>query len=216
MTYPYKAVVFDLDGTLADTLRDLAECVNEVLSRHGHPIHPIDAYRHMVGDGIYVLMQRATGGLCDDTQLSIITEEYRGLYAAQCLRYVTAYDGMNETLHELKRRGVRLLVVTNKPDPQAQVIVEALYGKDLFDGVFGHTSDRTTKPDPTLTLHALHTVNISPSDALFVGDSNVDIYTSKNACMHSAGVCWGFRSKEELIQAGADKVLYKSYELLQL
>lgn len=210
---PWQAVVFDLDGTLADTLRDLAEATNAALALSGLPGFPVEQYRMMVGNGVRKLIERATGADAPASLRRKVLEDFLSLYDRNCLQYTRPYDGMPEALNRLKGDGTRLLVVTNKPDAQARKIVTALFGKDLFDGVFGNCEGRRTKPDPSLTLQALESVHAKPVRSLFTGDSDVDILTAQNAGMSSAGVIWGFRSKEELRNAGAVYILHKPAEI---
>ena len=214
MKNPWEAVVFDLDGTLADTLRDLAEATNAALALSGLSTFPVEQYRYMVGNGARKLIERAAGEDAPSSLRDKIFEDFLHIYDRDCLKYAKPYDGMPETLRSLKKDGIKLLVVTNKPDAQAHKIITALFGKDLFDGIYGNCEGRKTKPDPFLTLQALSSVNAKPAGSLFVGDSNVDIFTANNAGMKSAGVLWGFRNKEELTKAGAVYILHKPAEIL--
>ncbi|MBQ8751752.1 MAG: HAD-IA family hydrolase, partial [Clostridia bacterium] len=174
-------LLFDLDGTLTDTLRDLGECVNEVLSAHGLPVHPLDAYRLFVGDGMRKLIERALGEACTPARLEELLKEFVPLYDRQCLRYVSLYPGIAETVAELKARGVKLAVVTNKPEPQAQKIVAHLFPADTFTVVHGNVPGRPTKPDRTVVDLTLRELDADPSCTLFVGDSDVDVLTAQNA-----------------------------------
>ncbi len=209
-------MVFDLDGTLADTLRDLAEAVNQALSVHGLKTYSVDAYRRMVGNGMRVLAQRAVGPDADVALIDSVQAEIVNIYDRDCLRYTAVYEGLPEVLAQLKEQGISLFVVTNKPDAQAQKIVRHLYAPDLFDGIYGNAPGRLTKPDPSLTQEILRSCHAQPSRSLFVGDSDVDIYTAANAGMPSAGVCWGFRGIEELQRAGAQYILHKPSEILNI
>ena len=211
---PWSAVVFDLDGTLADTLRDLAEATNAALRQNGLLACPLDAYPHMVGNGLKKLVERAAGPDVSAAVLEAVRQSFLQVYDRDCLRYTTAYEGMPETLAALREREIPLLVVTNKPDAQAHTIVEGLFGKGLFAGIYGNCGERKVKPDPALTLEALSLVGAPPENALFVGDSDVDVYTARNAGMRAAGAVWGFRGEEELRAAGADFLLHKPAEIL--
>lgn len=211
---PWNAIVFDLDGTLADTLRDLAEATNAALALSGLSPFPVEHYRFMVGNGVRKLVERAVG---EDTPPSLcekVLEDFKRIYDRDCLKNTKPYDGIPETLKNLKNDGIKLFVVTNKPDLQAHKIIMALFGKNLFDGVYGNCEGRKTKPDPALTLQVLASVDASPEQSLFIGDSNVDIYTAKNAGMKSGGVLWGFRDEEELRNAGALYILHNPAEIL--
>lgn len=211
----WDAIVFDLDGTLANTLPDLAAAANEALRMHGFEEWPTDHYRRMVGNGIQVLMERATRHAPADI-VEKVKADYFALYDRDCLKYAYPYDGVIEALHAAKERGIALLVVTNKPDPQAQKIIRHLFGETLFDAVFGNQEGLPTKPDPALTLKALECVHADPAKSLFVGDSDVDVFTAHNAGMIGAGVAWGFRGEEEVAGAGAEYLLHDGDELKQL
>lgn len=214
MKKTWEAIVFDLDGTLADTLRDLAEAGNAALIEYGFAPHPVESYRMMVGNGIRKLMERAANPDTSPQTIDSLTAEMIRLYDRDCLRYTKAYEGMPETLAALKADGIRLFVVTNKPDAQAKKILSHLYAENTFDGIFGNDVGRKTKPDPALTLQVLSTVGAHPSRSLFVGDSNVDMFTAANAGMSGAGVTWGFRKIKELRDAGAQFILHKPAEIL--
>lgn len=216
MKKAWKAVVFDLDGTLADTLRDLAEAANAALALSGLSPYPVDEYRFLVGNGVRKLIERAAGINTPPFLQQHILEEFLRIYDRDCLKYVKPYEGMPNTLTSLKNEGIKLLVVTNKPDLQAHKIITELFGNDIFDGIFGNCEGRKTKPDPALTLQALASVDAEPSKSLFIGDSDVDIYTASNAGMISAGAVWGFRGEDELRNAGAVYILHKPEEILNI
>lgn len=211
---PWVAVVFDLDGTLADTLRDLAEATNAALRENGLPPCPLEAYPHMVGNGLKKLVERAAGPGVSAQKREEIRQAFLRIYDRDCLRYTAPYPGMPETLAALREQGIPLLVVTNKPDAQAHTIVEGLFGAGIFAGIYGNREGRLVKPDPALTRQALASVGAPPERALFVGDSDVDVLTAKNAGLRSAGAVWGFRGEEELRRAGADYLLHKPAEIL--
>lgn len=211
---PWSAVVFDLDGTLADTLRDLAEATNAALRESGLPPRPLEAYPHMVGNGLAKLIERAAGPDVPQAERERIRQDFLRIYGRDCLRYTRPYEGMPEALAALRGAGIPLLVVTNKPDAQAHTIVRGLFGRGAFAGIYGNGEGRKVKPDPALTLEALASVGARPENSLFIGDSDVDVYTAANAGMRSAGAVWGFRGEEELREAGADFLLHKPAEIL--
>ena len=215
MKRTWEAIVFDLDGTLANTLLDLAESTNAALIKNGWQPYPAGDYRMMVGDGLRRLVERAADG-ASASMIDRIMADFLGIYDQNCLKNTRPYEGMPETLEELKAAGIPLLVITNKPDAQAQKIVANLFGAGFFDGIFGGREGRKTKPDPALTLKALDYVHAVPAGSLFVGDSNVDVRTAANAGMRSAGAMWGFRGKEELEKAGADYLLTEPRDILKI
>lgn len=213
MSVKFKVVVFDLDGTIADTLVDIAEATNSALIKNGYQPYPIESYPKMVGDGMYKLVERAAKG-ADRLTIKKIANDFLLFYDRDCLKNSKPYKGMPEVLEELRKAGVRMFVVTNKPDKQAQKIVEHLYGNGLFEGVYGNKEGRKVKPDPTLTLEVLSKAKVHPSESLFIGDSNVDIFTAANAGMMSAGVGWGFRGVDELKSAGADYIFKNPEDII--
>ena len=215
MLEPIRAVAFDLDGTLMNSLADLAASTNAVLAAHGLPVHPLPAYNQMVGNGVRVLIERALGDRAAPELTDRLLQEFIGIYDRDCLNLSRPYDGMPEAAAAMKEQGVRLAVITNKPDPQAKKIITHFYG-DLFDGIYGLSEGRKAKPDPALTLAALANLGVPAREAVFVGDSNVDIRTAKAAGLRSVGVLWGFRSRRELEEAGADVLVSHPQELVEL
>lgn len=210
-----KAVVFDLDGTLVDTLRDLAEATNRALEVNGFPACPLEAYTQMVGNGARKLIERGLGTAGTPERTERVLADFLRIYDRDCLTYTRPYAGMEETVDALRDRGLRLLVITNKPEAQARKIVTRFF-PGRFAAVYGGTAGRPAKPDPAATLSALESADAAPEEALFVGDSNVDIYTARAAGMRSAGAVWGFRGEEELRAAGADSLLLRPGDLLGL
>lgn len=196
--------VFDLDGTLADTLCDLADAVNYGLNKLGYPVHPYESYKQFVGNGVQKLCFRALpDDKKDDTEkLLEIFSEY---YGEHFLDKTKLYDGMSETLDILKENNVTLAVATNKPQDFARQIVNKLLPEYNFVKVLGGCSERPKKPDTAIITEILSEL---PADnqVFMIGDSNVDIQTAKNAGIRSIGCVWGFRGLEELTEAGADYI----------
>lgn len=213
---PIRAVLFDLDGTLVDTLGDLADATNEALRRRGFPEHPEEQYRHMVGNGARRLIERALGESCTPDLAAQLLADFVRIYDEGCLRRTAPYPGIPEAVTALKKRGLPLAVVTNKPEKQAIKIVCRFFGIDAFSYVVGGRSGRAAKPDPAAALEVLAALGVPPSAALFVGDSDVDMETARAAGMRGAGAIWGFRGEEELRQAGADLLLRKPIEIVKI
>ncbi len=207
------AFIFDLDGTLADSLTEIGTAMNTALSKHGLPAHPIDAYRLMVGEGADVLAQRAlpAGATLTAAQLTV---DYRAAYAAQGHAASTVYPGVRELLAELVRRGCRLAVLSNKRDDFTQHLVKAKLADVPFVDVRGEREGVPRKPDPTAAYELALLLGVSPSRVVFVGDTAIDMGTAKAAGMRAVGVAWGFRGRDELLSAGAEVVLDRPADLL--
>ncbi|MCI8497290.1 MAG: HAD family hydrolase [Clostridiales bacterium] len=199
-----KTFLFDLDGTLINSLGDLADSVNLVLKKRGLPTHPEEAYCYFVGDGMRNLIIRA---LPEDLRTPDMIEEVLQDYASYYSRHTAVrtrpYPGIVETLRELKELGCKTAVVTNKPDPQANIVIKELFEEGMFDIVAGNREGFKTKPDPSLALDVMRRLLVQPEDCVFVGDSGVDMQTAKNCGALPVGVLWGFRTEQELLDNGA-------------
>jgi len=202
--------IFDLDGTLVNSLMDLGLSVNQVLENHQLPTYPLDDYNQMVGNGVKKLMERALGE--HKELLDECLEEFNIIYNENCLKNTLPYEGMKELLQNLKSKGIKLAVVTNKPHHLAVKIVETLFPQ-MFTAIYGQQDLYPIKPWPESTMYALLAMKLSKEECVFVGDSNVDIETAMNADMDSIGVCWGFRGEQELLEAGADYICHTPYEI---
>lgn len=201
----YKACIFDLDGTLTDTLHSIAYFGNATLEAYGLPPIPVAEYKLMVGNGAAVLMDRMltrVGAALSPEERARFRAEYDRRYAADPLALVGAYPGLPEVLGRLHRAGRKLAVVSNKPDDMAKIIAAGFYG-GVLDMARGQREGTPTKPDPTAVLETAAALGVSPADTLYIGDSGVDMETGRNAGMDTCGVLWGFRSREELIAHGA-------------
>ena len=212
----YPCIMFDLDGTLCDTLRDLAEATNHALRKAGYPEQPLEKYKIMVGNGLTRLMERALPpeAVTPETvaALRVSMLEY---YNQHLLDYTRPYPGISELVQSLKSRGAALYVVTNKPQAQASTIVENLF-PGCFSGVAGQREGMPTKPDPWGIRLFMNEGGFTPKDCLFVGDSNVDAQTAAAGGLACAGVTWGFRSREELLSAGAVWAVDTANELKEI
>lgn len=213
---PVHAVIFDLDGTLVDTLADLGTSMNRTLEKNGFPAWPLEAYRQMVGNGMRHLTERALGEGAAPETVERILGDFLALYDRDCTRLSVPYEGMTDTLDRMREQGIALAVVTNKTEEQANKIIRHFFGPDRFAAVYGNLPGRRTKPDPAATWEALEKLHTRAENALFVGDSNVDVQTAKNAGISCVGAIWGFRGEEELRRAGADWLVRCPRELLAL
>jgi len=206
-----KAILFDLDGTLVDTLADLADAVNTVLAENGLPIHDYEAYRRFVGNGAKVLVELASD-VHDEERLQPLVEQFLKEYDEHCLDKVRPYDGVIETLDMLNDKGITLGVVTNKPHIQAVKIVEHLFS-GRFCCVFGGQTAYPKKPDPESALLAAQAMGVRIEDCVFVGDSDVDVYTAHAAGIACIGCAFGFRGEEELKSVKCDEIAYSFADL---
>ena len=211
----YKLVVFDLDGTLANTLLDLANSMNKALLENNLPTHPIEAYNQFVGNGINNLVTKVLGDKGDDKDLHKKVKAYfDDYYPYHLCDYTVAYDGMSLVLLKLCKSGIKTAVHTNKPQEFVPQILKALYPDHTFDMVIGNCPEFCRKPSPQALDYIMEKTGVSKSDTLYIGDSDVDVMTAHNAGVKVCGVEWGFRGREELKNAGADYLVATAEELL--
>lgn len=209
----HKAVIFDLDGTLLNSLGDLAAASNYGLKKCGYPTHEVDEYKTFVGDGRYKLIERV---LPEVERVSETIDKVLALfneyYGEHMIDMTRPYEGIAQLLDELKVQGIKIAVVSNKPHEFTTEIVKKFFG-DRFDIIFGQREGYKAKPDPSAVLEVIKEFGLSKEECVYVGDSNVDIKTAKNSGLKSVGVLWGFRSKEELEKEGADYIAVNVDEL---
>lgn len=210
-----KAVFFDMDGTLVNSLNDLAVSTNYALDKNGYEKKPIENYADYQGNGVYVMIERALAPkVVSKEELTTLRNDFFDYYKNHCTDYTTVYDGMRELVETLKTNGIIVGCITNKVEKIAINIIEYFFGG--MDIVAGQIDGVPNKPDPYQTNEAMKTLNLKPEECLFVGDTNVDINTAAAACVKSVGCLWGFRTKEELIQAGADYIVSDPSEIWDL
>lgn len=203
-----KGVIFDLDGTLLNTIADLAESCNHVLSKLGHPTHPTDAYFYFVGNGITTLARRI---LPEDARtpeginrcVTLLSDHYDHNWH----RKTTVYPGIKDLLHSLQARDVVMNILSNKNEATVQKMVAHFLGDFPFKYTSGAVANFAKKPDPGRALHLAKKLSLTPAEIMFIGDSKVDMQTAKNAGMISVGVTWGFRSQQELIDHDAHIII---------
>jgi phosphoglycolate phosphatase len=213
----YKAVLFDLDGTLLDTLDDLADSANRVLAGMNMPQHPLDSYRYFVGDGMMTLLKRIVPeDKRDKESLARITQAFRQDYGNNWAVKSKPYDGIGQMLAGLKQRGLRLAILSNKAHDFTRLCVQQLLGEFSFNPVLGQREEVAKKPDPAGALEVAELLGIPPKDFLYLGDTSIDMHTAKSAGMCAVGALWGFRTREELLKSGADHVLENPVDLLDL
>ncbi len=211
----YQACIFDLDGTLADTLGSIAYFGNSTLKAFGLPEIPTERYKRLVGNGADVLMARMlreVGAAFSPQETARFRAAYDRRYESEPLKWVTAYPGLPQLLAGLQGQGLRLGVVSNKPDNMARAVAESLYG-GLLQAVHGQRPGVPKKPDPTAVLETAQELATPPERVLYIGDSGVDMQTGRNAGMDTCGVLWGFRDRAELVENGAKYLAADAAEL---
>lgn len=213
----FSLVIFDLDGTLVDSLEDLADSMNAVLAARGFPIHPVAPYRRFVGDGIATLVRRALPGADpgDDFVASCV-REMRREYARRQIAKTRPYPGVPELLRSLGEHGLKTAVFSNKPDRPTREVVAALLAPHSFAAVRGARPDAPLKPDPTAALELAREIGAAPRETVYVGDTDTDMHTGQRAGMFTVGVTWGFRDEDELRASGADSIIHDPAELLRV
>lgn len=203
-----KFALFDLDGTLVNTADDLGRATSFVLRKFGRPADwTREDYISFVGNGARKLLDRAFEHQLSDEELDEALELFKTEYNRILLDNAYVYDGLKDELDIIKSRGTGIAVITNKPHKSAVIMAEALFGKGYFDIIIGAEEDKPKKPDPYSTLKALDYFNAKPEEALFFGDSDVDVYTARNAGIKAVACSWGFRSRESLISASPDVLI---------
>lgn len=208
-----KAVIFDLDGTICNTLEDLGECTNRALADFDLPPHPIEDYRMIVGNGVDTQMKRAIGEEKYTKELGDkVKEHFKRYYAQDYLKHTKPYEGMEEALDCLHEMGLMTAVFSNKPDEFAGKLCRELFG-ERFSMVVGNRPNVPVKPNPSGLQPILKELGLKAEECVYCGDSCVDIDTGKNAGMKTIGAAWGFRGRKELEERGADAVTEQPNEL---
>lgn len=212
----FEAAIFDLDGTLVDSIEDIAESMNKVLSENNYPVHSLDAYKTFVGKGLMNLTRVSLPATVQEEKTVIkCYNRLLEVYKERCTEKTKPYKGIMPLLDELKSRGLKLAVFSNKADVLTKKIVEILM-PGYFDIVVGMTTEELKKPNPTCALEISEHLGVRPGNIVYLGDSGIDMQTARNAEMYGVGVLWGFRSEEELVSAGADAILSHPLDLLEL
>ena len=207
-----RAVVFDLDGTLTNTLDDIADAMNRALRLHGLPEWPVEAYRYLVGDGAKKLAERAVR---ERQELALsVQKEYQAYYEKHTRVKTQPYAGVPEMLRTLQGRGVPLAVFSNKPDADTKGVVGYFSPDITFAAVRGLVAGGPVKPAPTGALAVAERLGVQPGEVLYLGDTSTDMQCALNAGMHPVGALWGFRTEEELRSSGAEHVIEKPQDIL--
>lgn len=212
----YKAVIFDLDGTLVNSIEDLGDSMNMVLANHNYPTHSYETYENFIGSGIRSLVVKALPkNQRTEIQIDKRFDAMVNIYSKQCINKTKPYDGILDLLKQLQSRELKLSVLSNKADELTKKITLALF-PGYFEPVLGLKLEALKKPNPLVVLDICKTLNVKPKDTIYVGDTAIDMQTAKNANMLAVGVPWGFRDKKELIENGADYILNKPQDLMHL
>ena len=211
----YKLVIFDMDGTILDTLEDLKNATNYALRAHNYPERTLEEVKSFVGNGILLLIKRAVPEGTGEEDIQRVYETFTKYYGEHCADATKPYDGILPLIQSLRANGIKTAVVSNKADFAVQELVEA-YFPDCFDVAIGERAGIQKKPAPDSVFEVIRALNMTPEDAVYVGDSDVDLATAKNAGLPCIAVEWGFRSHDFLISHGATTLITKPEEILSL
>ena len=201
----YTTVIFDFDGTLLYTVKDLADATNYAISRRGYKTHSVDAITRMVGNGVNLLVARALPQGYDTPDYDAIMDDFRAYYAEHCFDNTRPYDGVAEMLRELKALGVKMAIATNKYQAAAEELRQRFFA-DTVPLIVGDLEGRQRKPAPDSVFEALRVLGARAEDAVYVGDTEVDMQTAKNAGLPCISAAWGYRTREELVSLGAEVI----------
>jgi len=211
-----KAIIFDLDGTLLDTLTDIMESVNNILNRYNYPTHDMHAYKYFIGNGIEVLTRKAFPKNISESEFRDYFQEVKQEYEARQTLRTKPYDGIEEMLTKLIEKGISISILSNKPHEFTIPTVEHFFPKIEFSVVFGSRNGIDRKPSPIAVLEILDTLKLTKKDCFFVGDTAIDMQTSVNSGIEGIGVSWGFRTIEELTNNGAKYIIDKPDDIFKL
>ncbi|MFH2123780.1 MAG: HAD family hydrolase [Pseudomonadota bacterium] len=210
-----RGVIFDLDGTLLDTLEDLADAANATLTHFGYPLHAAAAYRYFVGDGLTTLIERIVPEKNRSQQdIAACMDIFLQLYAQSWDLKSRPYAGIMEMLQQLRQEGLKLSVLSNKPHAFTKLCVDRFFAADTFDFVYGQREGVPRKPDPAGAREIAALMSISPQQMLYVGDTATDMQTGNGAGMFTLGVLWGFRERKELEENKAGKIISHPSEIV--
>ena len=205
----YKACIFDLDGTLCDSVESIAYSANQALRDMGLREAGTEEYKVFVGDGVDMLIRRLLrfAGDEDGLRFEELKQRYMEYFKEGCMYQVKPYPGIPEALKFLKEQGVKLAVLSNKPHENTKNVIEKVFGTECFDCILGQSERFPRKPDPEGALYLAELFGAKPEECLYVGDTGTDMKTGTTAGMYTIGVLWGFRGQKELEETGADRVI---------
>lgn len=210
-----KLIIFDLDGTLLDSVDDLGSAVNLALSKQGFPTHSTASYKYFVGNGVAKLIERAVPKGTSAEVIDAVYRDFSDYYSAHYADKTVPYDGVDALLGELQKQKLLLAVASNKPDIFTKSIISERWN-GVFAAVHGQREEIPKKPNPQIAYNIMKEIGAEKAETLLIGDTNVDIETAKSAGIRSVGCLWGFRTKEELEAAGADFIIEKPSEILDI
>jgi len=214
---PFSGIIFDLDGTLADTLADIGDSMNRVLAANKFPYHPLEDYKLLVGKGLDNLVMQSLPVHARQTAIvARCLSQFIEDYTLNCVVKTCLYKGIKELLGELTAHNLKLAVFSNKAEPLTIKIIDHLLPEIPFVRVMGARPDFPKKPDPAGALFISEQMGINPENLLYLGDSDVDMITASRAGMYAVGVLWGFRTSKELTVNGAMKLLHHPLDLLEI
>lgn len=211
----YKLLIFDMDGTILNTLQDLCNCLNFALSQNGYPERTFSEVRSFVGNGLEKLTERGLPEGTSESKKKAVLADLKDYYREHCTDETRPYDGIVELLKTVKKKGYKTAVVSNKADFAVQELVRQ-YFPGMFDMALGESGGQRKKPEPDMVYHVLAALDVSKEDAVYIGDSEVDIATAQNAGVESIIVEWGFRERGFLEEMGAKCIVQKPSDILEL
>jgi phosphoglycolate phosphatase len=212
----YKAVIFDLDGTLVNSIKDIADAMNIVLERRKYPTYDYETYKTFVGSGVKSLVVKALPDANPEKEeVAACLEDMMQVYSECCTNKTKAYDGVFDLLAQLNAENIKICVLSNKEDTLTKKIASFLF-PEYISPVLGLKVEADKKPNPKVALQICELIKVKPEETIFVGDTDVDILVAKNANMLPVGVSWGFREKEGLIAAGAKHILEHPLDLMKI
>ncbi|HEM49277.1 MAG TPA: HAD family hydrolase [Caldithrix sp.] len=212
-----KGVIFDLDGTLVNSLEDIADSTNAALQKFDYPVHDVQTYKQFVGHGIGDLIVKALPESAWDAEnIERCQNLMMAIYRENCLNKTRPYDGIGELLDKLVSRRIKLAVFSNKSDDFTKHIVSSLLSNWNFEAVIGLSNEAHKKPNPLMAIKISQIFDLSPDEIVYVGDSAVDMQTANKAGMYAVGVLWGYQGREELLANGAQRLLNHPWDLLNI
>ncbi|MEN5054160.1 HAD family hydrolase [Sphingobacterium kitahiroshimense] len=212
-----KLIIFDLDGTLLDTLQDLGDSCNMILERYGYPTHLLESYKKFVGNGVRMLIERALPqDVRTDDIITHLLSAFKKYYEEKAESHTKPYAGIIQLLQDLQSSGYLISIASNKYHEAVLPLVAKYFSEFSFDLILGHRNGHPAKPDPDIVFDTLNILNVKPDDCFYVGDSSVDMDTANNAGVQAIGVSWGFREVDELRLHGATFIIDEPKQLLDI